>query len=436
MYEALGFKDNIFNTASLDLKSADLPKFVGRVRELKQFVIDVSASRDANIIVTGDKGVGKTSFVNIVQYAAGFKPDFLKQHIKVGVPKLIPCYCKIQLSEHDAPESILLKSLSGLLFSIQQYANELQIDLPAPLKKYIQWMSEVVVVSHTASVHIAGIGGGVGKTSQHKHIPSQSPVALQQILNEVISLAQQHFKVEGVFLNINNLELLTEQKVCSIFNELRDYLFNMQGLWLVIVGQIGLYSLLYEQAPGVAEVISGRENRLDPLSEEDLIKVLNQRCKVYAKSNKNVPSLPIDDGLVREIYKNSDGEIRQVLKSCDDIMQYAFQMNPNMKFIKSSVGRDMLCSILTQQLAFDRMKAKELEMIRLILKKGSLRPKDFETLKLKSPVDFTNKATPLLARNFLKKEVEGNMANYKVAGRVLLAAYAGVKVKDEDLQLD
>ena len=59
---------------------------------------------------------------------------------------------------------------------------------------------------------------------------------------------------------------------------------------------------------------------------------------------------------------------------------------------------------------------------------SSLRPRDYKELHLKSSVEFTNRAKPLISKNFLKKEVKGNVANYKVTGVIHLAQSAGVDV--------
>lgn len=91
MYDNFGFTDNIFNTKPLGLCQNDLHKFIGRVQDIKNFVVDISTD-SSSLIVTGHRGIGKTSFVNIMEYAIGFHQSFLRQHIKTHIPKLIPCY--------------------------------------------------------------------------------------------------------------------------------------------------------------------------------------------------------------------------------------------------------------------------------------------------------------------------------------------------------
>ena len=427
MYENFGFTENIFNTKPLELCEADLKKFIGRVKDIKNFMVDISSVDSAVVIVTGHRGVGKTSFVNIMEYAVGFDRPFLHQHIKVNIPHLIPCYHKIQLEPDEGVKSILSKSISSLLFSIQQFAEEKKIKLPKKITELIKWMSEVAVTKSTGQLTIGGFGGSVSSSKSYKNISEIPANVLQELIRQTIEEAKTFFKVDGIFLNINNVDILEEKKFCDIFNQLRDYLFNIKGLWSVVIGQPGLYSSLYQQAARVAEVISGQATELNPLSEEDIIAVLNIRRKIYTKNLKKIlPPLPIEEDFIRRIYKNSDGEIRTVLKACDDIVRFAFKNNPNIKIIKDEVGTPILKNILKQQLSLESLKLKDREIIETIFKKGSLRPRDYKTLKLKSAVDFTNKTSRLITKHLLKKEVQGNTTNYKVTGIIHLAKYVKI----------
>ena len=427
MYENFGFTDNIFNTKPLKLCETDLEKFIGRVKDIKNFMVDISSADSAVIIVTGHRGVGKTSFVNIMEYAVGFNKPFIHQHIKVDIPNLIPCYHKIQLEPNEEMKSILSKSISSLLFSTQQFSEEKQLKLPKKITELIKWMSEVTVFTKsTGQLTIGGFGGAISRSKSYKSI-SEIPVnVLQKLICQIVEEAKDFFKVDGIFLNINNIDILDENNFFDLFNQLRDYLFNIKGLWSIVIGQPGLYSSLYQQATRVAEIISGQATELDPLSEEDIIAVLNIRRKIYAKDLKKIPPLPIEEGFIRKIYKSSDGEIRTVLKACDDIVQSTFKTNPNIKIIKDEMGKSILQNILEQQLSLENLKSKDKEIIETIFKKGALRPRDYRELKLKSAVDFTNKTSRLLTRNLLKKEVRGNTANYKVTGIIHLAKYAQV----------
>ena len=428
MYRNFGFTGNIFNTDPLNLHPESLHKFVGRVQDIKRFSVDISATGGSAVMVTGHRGVGKTSFVNVMEYAIGFESNFFKKYIKVDMPKLIPCYHKVQMESDEDMKSILSKSLSSLLFSIKRFAIAKNHKIPKEVKELTHWIAEVVSSTQGGNVNMAGFGAGLSRSKQYKGLSDLPTNVLEYKIQEVVKLIQKNFSVDGIMLNINNVDILEEKKVCDFFNQLRDYLFNIKGLWTIIIGQPGLYSSLYQQATRVAEVISGQETRLDPLSEEDTIEVLRVRQKIYSANKKKLSALPLEDKFIREIYRHSDGEIRTVFKACDDIMRVMFTKNPNLSRISALAGKNLLRNILAQQLFLENMKSKDREIIRQIFKKGSLRPKDYAVLKLKSAVDFTNKARALISKNLLKKEVKGNTAKYKATGVVHLAHYSGVKI--------
>ena len=429
MYRNFGFTDNIFNTDPLNLNPQDLKKFVGRVQDIKNFSVDISSKDGAVTVVTGHRGVGKTSFVNVMEYAIGFEHGFFKKYIKIDIPKLIPCYHKVQMEPDEDMKSILSKSLSSLLFSIKRFAIAKNRKIPKEIEDLSDWVSEVALAStKVGSVNLAGFGGGFSRSKQYKGTSDLPTNVLEHKIEEVVQLVKKEFRVDGIILNINNVDILEEKKVCDFFNQLRDYLFNIKGLWVVIIGQPGLYSSLYQQATRVAEVISGQETRLNPLSEEDTANVLRMRQRIYSKNKKKLAHLPIEENFIREIYRHSDGEIRTVFKACDDITRSMFIKNPNFKSISTSIGKDLLKDILGQQLSLESMKSKDREIIRAIFNKGSFRPKDYAILKLKSAVDFTNKARALISKNLLKKEVKGNIAKYKATGVIHLAHYSGMKL--------
>lgn len=431
MYEHFGFKDNIFNTKPLDLCQEDLQKFIGRVQDIKNFLVDVSSTDSAALLITGHRGVGKTSFINVMEYAIGFNESFLSKYIKINIPNLIPCYYKIQLEPKEEIKSILAKSLSSLLFSIKKYAAEkgLSSKIPKEVKELSDWASELSSsITKTDQLQLGGFGGGLSRSKQYKNLSEVSANVLQEKIKKILLEVKENFKVDGVFLNINNVDIIEEKFFCDIFNQLRDYLLDAKGLWTVIIGQPGIYSSLYQQAARVAEIISGQETKLDPLSEEDIIAVLKNRRRIYSKNSKKLSSLPIEEEFIREIYRNSEGEIRQVFKACDDVVRSVFKINPHVGVIKAEEGRAVLKNILEQQLSLENLKNKDREIIREIFNIGFLRPKDYKKLNLKSAVDFTNKARPLLVKNFLKKEVKGNTAKYKATGIIHLAKYTGVHI--------
>ena len=89
LYKFFGFKENIFNTRPLLANKQDAEKFIGREEHIKSFMIDISTDDRALVLVTGQKGVGKTSFVNITPALFGCNISITKTAIlieEVGTP--------------------------------------------------------------------------------------------------------------------------------------------------------------------------------------------------------------------------------------------------------------------------------------------------------------------------------------------------------------
>ena len=428
MYHNFGFTDNVFNTKALSFSKEDFKKFTGRTKDIRSFSVDAYSQNRAVMLVTGRRGVGKTSFVNIMEYASSFEKAFFQSDIKV--PNLIPCYHKVQIEPNEDIKNILLKSLSSILYSIKQFAEYKSIvsKIPKEITKLTDWVSYVIGTSRTAQLNLAGFGLGGGQTKQYRNISEVPTNVLSEKINQTMRDIKDIFGVDGVFLNINNVDILDEKFFCDVFNQLRDYLLDIDGIWNILIGYPGLYSSLHQQATRVAEIINGQETKLEPLSEDEVISILKKRRKIYAKEAKKPAPLPIEEDFIRLLYNNSDGEIRAILKACDDIVRFVFKENPNVKIINETQAKSSLKIILQQQLSLSNLKDKERDFLRAIANKGSLRPRDYTQLKLKSSVDFTNRARTLLSKNLLTKEVIGNVSNYKIAGVVKLARYSGIQI--------
>ena len=109
-------------------------------------------------------------------------------------------------------------------------------------------------------------------------------------------------------------------------------------------------------------------------------------------------------------------------------MLYGLFSKNTSKSISEAKGLSFLKQIMRQQLGLALLKPKERAILDEVVRIGSIRPKDYESLSLKSAVDFTNRAKPLLERNLLRKEIEGVATKYEPSGSVRLALYAGINL--------
>jgi ATP-dependent Clp protease ATP-binding subunit ClpA len=80
LWNDLGFNDDVFFVRPLAATAHDVRMFVGRESETALFLAGLARSTRGLLVVGGDTGVGKTSFVNMQQHMsyAGLKPTGLR----------------------------------------------------------------------------------------------------------------------------------------------------------------------------------------------------------------------------------------------------------------------------------------------------------------------------------------------------------------------
>ena len=133
IWKHLGFKRNIFFVDPLAPSREDIDLFVGRDQEIKEYLIDVLSDKRSLKIVTGDIGVGKTTFVNACQYYSYDRrtPFELGFHL----PQVLPCFEKIQIRESDTIDGFTEKAIISVCQSIAHHCKIAGID-PPPAVSY------------------------------------------------------------------------------------------------------------------------------------------------------------------------------------------------------------------------------------------------------------------------------------------------------------
>ena len=93
------------------------------------------------------------------------------------------------------------------MFSIKRFAEEKndQSKIPKEVKELSKWVSEVVSSSFSGQLNVAGLGGGFGSSKSYKSISEISVNVLQNKIQQVVEQIKNIFKIDGIFLNINNV---------------------------------------------------------------------------------------------------------------------------------------------------------------------------------------------------------------------------------------
>jgi energy-coupling factor transporter ATP-binding protein EcfA2 len=437
----LSFANHLYRTEPLLPSEHDADFFVGRQTEIQSLVVDLHNERKGLVLVTGHKGVGKTSFVNYVQWLISEKfpsqnsKKNKEEEFKLKIQfnkKIIPCYTKIQLDETDSVKTVLFKALTSLFFSIRSWQENRKESLPSELEKTFAWVSSVVPTS-SFSLGASAMGFGMSG-SQGVSYRSGSDISSEALCEEIrrlISVVKLKLNMDGVFVCFNNLEIVSEEKSSEILNQLRDYLFEIEGLWTVLIGYPGMYSVLSQGTLRVSEYVSGQETLLAPLSTGDVWKILEKRAEAYFAKELNARiEMPIPQDFVFRVCENSGGEIRAVLKACSDVVKQAMKLNPNLRILTTQTALEILTSTLSSQIGFDALSKKQREIVHVLTETPEgVPPSNYKEFKLKSGVEFRNEMRMLVKRGFVRKTNLRSFEKYEATGQVLLAKYLGISIQ-------
>jgi hypothetical protein len=322
LWERYGFRDNPFDTRALSLSPGSLlsvaDAFVGRAMTSPESTLMTNFLRSSGggrVVVEGDVGVGKTTFVNYHRY--------LWQ--KEAKTKLLTPATEISVQGDWGTRELLLNVLTLLAgrLSLSMTPKKLESD---HLLTEIQALTGVLVrewASVSGGISILGIGGNAGKT---KSLAVQrgeiSTAGLREYLHKLLERVRQLGYV-GAILHFNNLELLARRDpagLVSFFEEVRDVL-QTPSVYFVFVGYTGMFQQIIVPHERVRSVFFGRSIHLPPLSREEVHQAIARRYELLAVQPKRwIP--PVDDLVVDYLYEVFKGRIRFVMDAITSLVTH------------------------------------------------------------------------------------------------------------------
>ena len=130
-------------------------------------------------------------------------------------------------------------------------------------------------------------------------------------------------KSNGVLLHLNNLENLSESdaiRAADLLRSVRDTGLMKEGLHLIVVGPTSAIRTVINRHPQIRNVFSYTIN-LKELALPDVHKLLENRYKML-QSDPNIPfQKPVDDDVVNYLYQFFRGDLREMLRSLENVVQ-------------------------------------------------------------------------------------------------------------------
>lgn len=404
-WNTLGLEDNPYDPRPLTINDKDRKLFVGRTNELTQLSTLVSGDKGGIIIIEGEVGVGKTSFVNIFQ------------HDKWKHEKLLPSSEKIELGDNTNSVNFMLSVLSNMIFNLEKIDSGTLLKKDQVHKNTKALIAKTIESGWVGSISVAGFGGGV---SRHKTVSQPAAVVLPTILDAMdkwVSFVINKLGYSSIIVPVDNFDIVDEDVIIDFLNGTRDILIGRSNIWWLLIGQKGLFSLIEKKAHRVSEIITGKPVVLNSLSLKEMHQMINLRYENLKKTKpveQIIPSQVIDI-----LYDASKGEARYILKRITD-MAYSFIGEfPSERKISLNIAKNLLHSDVKKRIENAELTERQSEVLQRMVKIGSFQPKEFTQFGLKSAQALKDYVDKFNNFGFVKKEeTSGKAVYYRTTGDV------------------
>jgi type II secretory pathway predicted ATPase ExeA len=414
VWEDLGFTSNPYDQRALAITPKDRKLLINRTSEL-QALSTIANSGKGIIIVEGGVGVGKTSLVNAMQH------DLLHQKKN----KILPSFQKIELTKDNIePKNFILSAFSNMIFSLEKLTGTYTVKRGGILKEGKLLVAQTVQSGLEGNFQAFGFGAGISRSLSTVSPPSV--VTLPTILNTMDKWSNyvlRNTEYDGpAVIPVNNMDVLDDQAIVEFLNSMRDIMVDRPNILWVLIGKKGLFSLLESKARRVSEMITGQPVVLEPLSLPNVYSAIKTRIELLSMNKKGTKDGIVSDEIVKILYETSQGEIRYIFKRITDIILKFRGQYPSVSQIPFEVAKSTLIEFAKSHISVLNLSPKELEVLKHIVKTGSIRTKDYSSIKLQTPQALSKYLTEFHRQNLVAKEYgEGTAVYYRPTADAIFA---------------
>jgi hypothetical protein len=387
VWKHFGFTGNPLDPRPLRISDHDRQLLVGRDPELHQFTA-LSSNLQGVIIVEGNIGVGKTSFVNSIQHDLDRKG-------------FLPSHQTIEVGETTEPADLILSSLSNLVYSLEQAHGQNACAKDNALKQGKQLVATTMQGGWGGQFSILGTGGGLQR-QQTVTVPA-APVltTLTLQLDAWMNAACQKYSHKSGIVVIDNFDRLSDQELLKLLNRSRDVVLLRPNILWVLIGKIGTFTTLETYARRVSEIMTGQPIVLKPLPLPEVHKAIEVRVEKFAVSSK--AELPVEKKFVDMLYSLSGGEIRFIFKRLTDIVYEVTKNLPSTENIAAELATKILRELAERRLGALPLTAGDRNILHKMTE-SPFRIRDYAKFKLKSQQVLSKRVRRLVKMELLQSE--------------------------------
>jgi len=387
VWKHFGFTGNPLDPRPLGISDLDRQLLVGRDAELRQFMV-LSSNLEGAIVVEGNIGVGKTSFVNAAQHDLAEKG-------------FLPSHQTIEVGETTDPSNLILSSLSNLVYSIEKAHGSNACMKDNSLKQGKQLVASTMQGGWGGQLTVLGFGGGLQRqqTVTAPHAPVLATMTQQ--LDAWMTAARQKYSYKSGITVVNNFDRLADQELVELLNRSRDLVLLRPNMLWVLIGKIGMFSTLETQARRVSEIVTGQPIVLSPLPLSKVHEAIGVRVKKSALSSK--AEFPVERKFVDLLYQVSGGEIRFIFKRLTDIVYEVTSRFPSAETVPTELATRILKELAERRLATLPLTIGD-QTILCKMAEAPFRIRDYAKFKIPSQQALSKRVRRLMKMELLQSE--------------------------------
>ena len=313
--------------------------------------------------------------------------------------KFLSTYNTIEITEAVEPASMLLSSLSNMVYSLEKEKDASVSTLIKPLKEGKRLVDTTLEKGLGGSISILGTGGGL----------QTSPTVIQPQVTSLSTIMQkfdawtndvvERYHYRAAAMTVDNFDRLSTKNMIEFMNRCRDTVLLRPNVLWVLVGPKGMFSIMEEKAPRVSEVVTGQPIVISPLSLKEVHEAINVRMKTYALNSN--PTLPVSTSVVDALYRVSDGELRFIFKRLSDIIYEIAGLFPSASAISDDAAYNVLNNIIAQRCSLSQ---DEIAFLRKIGANSTFRLREYKRFGYMSAQALNKRVQTLLEKHLLKQE--------------------------------
>jgi len=309
MWKRFGFKDTPYRVTPLEPTEEDAELFTGRQQESARFLTLMDTSDGCVVVVSGEGGIGKTSFINVHQHwmitaQAGLTPRLL----------LSREFAKI--ASGDDERSLAQKTVRSTIGNAIAEFKRRDTKIPRQIKQIEGWLShKPSTTGLDIGLQILGVGGHIARAVSLPPVAETTLESWQEILSVITTECLDKLEVDGVIVCLDNAEVLSPERLCRIMMAFRDTLFVTKKIWWILCGQSQLYNVLDAHDRRISQRIRGPGVEIPPMTEKELYELVERRIKRYRSSSE--ATCPLSEQIHGRLFRASRGVARFVLHTGD-----------------------------------------------------------------------------------------------------------------------